>query len=137
MPALEYKNLNGIGLAFPARPSLIMSLIGLALPDLSTTEIDDTDLSSTIKKSFAGAVKDAGEVSITVRFQPGLVIPVGAVDELVRITFPLLTGQATAGKYEFQGHITKMGRPKAGNDTRSEVTLTIKANTDLVWTDGA
>jgi hypothetical protein len=136
MPS-EYKNLNGITMSLPARVGLVLTLISLDLPELSTTEIDDTDLSSTIKKSFAGNVKDAGELAATVRFVPGTAIPVGAADETVRVTMPLLTGQTTAGKYEFVGHITKMGRPKAANDGRSEVAITIKCNSDLTWTEGS
>ena len=133
----EYKNLNGTTLTMPARVGLILTIIGLDLPELSTTEIDDTELGSTIKKSFAGKVLDAGEVSATVRFVPGTAIPVGADDETVRITLPMLSSQTTAGKYEFTGHITKMGRPKASNDGRSEVSITIKCNSDPVWTEGS
>lgn len=136
MPA-EYKNLNGITLALPARPGLILTLVSLDLPEISTTEIDDTDLTSTVKKTFAGNVKDPGELAATVRFVPGTAIPVGATDELIRITMPLLTGQTTAGKYEFTGHITKMGRPKAANDGRTEVSISVKCNTDLTWTEGS
>jgi len=133
----EYKNLNGITLSLPARVGLILTVIALDLPELSTTEIDDTDLTSTIKKTFAGKVLDAGEMSATVRFVPGTTIPVGADDETVRVTMPMLSSQTTAGKYEFTGHITKMGRPKASNDGRSEVSITIKCNSDPVFTEGS
>lgn len=137
MPNNEYKNLNGITLTFPNRAGLVLTLIGLEMPSLSTTEIDDTDLSSVLKKTFAGKVLEGGEVMATVRYLPGLPIPVGALDELVRITMPLLTGQTTAGKYEFLGHISKMDRPKAANDGRSEVGLTIQVNSDFAWTEGS
>ena len=134
---LEYKNLNGITLSFPSRPSLIMTLIGLDLPEETTTEIDNTDLSSTVKTSFAGPVLDVGELAVVVRYTPDVAIPIGQVDELVRVTMPLLTGQSTAGKYEFQGHISKHGRPKAANDGRSEVSITVKVNTKPTFTVGA
>lgn len=133
----EYKNLNGITLTLPSRPSFVVTLIGLDLPEESTTEIDDTDLTSTVKKTFAGPVLDVGEVAAVVRFTPDVAIPIGQVDELVRITLPLLTGEATAGKYEFQGHISKMGRPKASNEGRSEVAVTIKVNSKPTFTAGA
>lgn len=133
----EYKNLNGITLALPSRPSFVVTLIGLDLPEETTTEIDDTDLTSTVKKSFAGPVLDVGEIGATIRFNPDVAVPIGQIDELVRVTMPLITGQVTAGKYEFQGHISKMSRPKASNDGRSEVAVTIKVNTKPTWTAGA
>jgi hypothetical protein len=132
----EYKNLNGIGLTLPSTPSFVVTLIGLDLPEEATTEIDDTDLSSTVQKSFAGPVINAGEVGAVVRYHPDVAIPLGSVDETVRITLPLLSGQVTAAKYEFQGHISKMTRPKAANDGRSEVGITIKVNTRPVFTAG-
>jgi hypothetical protein len=137
MPANEYKNLNGILLTLPSRPSFVSTLIGLGLPDQATTEIDNTDLSSSVKVSFAGPVLDCGELSVTIRFTPDIAVPIGQVDELIRVTMPLLTGQSTAGKYEFQGHISKMTAPKAANDGRSEVGLTMQVNTKPVWTAGA
>jgi hypothetical protein len=130
----EYKNLNGILLSMPSRPSFVVTLIGLDLNEETTTEIDNTDLTSTIKKSFAGPVLDVGEVSATIRYTPDIAVPVGQIDELVRITLPLLTGQTVAAKYEFQGHISKMSRPKAANDGRSEVGITIKVNSATTFT---
>jgi hypothetical protein len=134
--AQEFKNLNGTVLSFPARPSLLLILITADLPSLSTQEIDDTDLTSTVKKTFAGKVIDAGEFSCVVRFKLGETIPVGAADETIRVTLPLLTGQTTAGKYEFTGHITKMGLPKASNEGRATVDITIKVNSIPVATEG-
>jgi len=58
------------------------------------------------------------------------------VDEVIRITLPLLTGQTTAGKLEFSGHISKLGRPKASNEGRSTADITIQVNSDLTWTEG-
>jgi hypothetical protein len=137
MPANEYKNLNGITFSMPGRPSFVTTLIGLGLPDQATTEIDNTDLSSQVKSSFAGPVLDCGELSITIRYTPDIAIPIGQVDELIRVTHPLLAGQVTAGKQEFQGHISKMTAPKAANDGRSEVGVVIQVNTKPVWTAGA
>lgn len=134
---LEYKNLNGITLSLPSRPSFVSTLIGLDLPEETTTEIDNTDLSSSVKVTFAGPVLDVGEVGATIRYTPDVVVPIGQTDELVRITMPLLAGQVTAGKYEFQGHISKHSRPKAANDGRSEVGVTIKVNSKPVFTAGA
>lgn len=136
MPS-EYKNLHGLTLTFPARPSLTLTLITADLPETTTKEIPDTDLSSTVDKSIASALLEAGELSATVRYVPGAAIPVGAADETVRLTMPLLTGQSTAGKYEFTGHITKMGLPKATNDGRAEVSIVVKCNSLPVWTEGA
>jgi hypothetical protein len=136
MPTNEYKNLHGTTMTFGTQTTLALSLITLDLPELATTEIDDTDLASTVKKTFAGAVKDAGEVSVTARYLPGLAIAVGAADEAITITFPLLTGQTTAGKFVFNGHITKRGGTKASADGRAETSLTIKCNSVPVWTEG-
>jgi hypothetical protein len=136
MPNAEYKNLHGTTLSFPARATLLLTLISADLPEISTKEIPDTDLGSTVDKSIASALQEAGEFSAVVRYVPGLTIPVGAADETVRITFPMLTGQTVAGKYEFTGHITKMGLPKATADGRAEVTITIKCNSIPTWTEG-
>lgn len=133
----EYKNLNGITVTAPARPSLVLTLIGLDLNEESTTEIDDTDLASVVKTSFAGPVLDAGEIGMVVRFKPDIEIPLGKVDETWRIELPLLAGQSTKGKFEFTGHITKRGKPKASNDGRSEVAVAVKCNSLLVWTAGS
>jgi hypothetical protein len=136
MPA-EYKNLQGTTLTLPARPGLVLTLTNLKLPDLTSTEIPDTDLSSTVMRSVSATIFDAGEVTGTIRYVPGTAIPVGQVDELVRITLPLLTGQSVAGKWEFTGHLTKATAPEASNDGRSTRDITIKVNTLPVFTEGS
>ena len=134
---IEYKNLNGITLVLPARPSFVCTLVGLNLPEISSEEIDDTDLSSTIKRSFAGKVIDAGELGLTIRYVPSLIIPLAQPDELFRILFPLAPGQTVNGKYEFFAHFTKQSLPKAGNSDRSTMDLSAQVNTLPSWTEGS
>lgn len=136
MPITEYKTLAGITLTAPGRPSLVMSLISLKLPEFASQEIKDTDLSSTAEKSFAGAVKDYGEVSGVARYKPAMAIPLGQDDEVFRITYPLVGSQTVAGTLDFIGHFTKAGSPEATTDGRAEAPFTIKVNSKPIFTEG-
>lgn len=136
----ERKYLAGATVTLPARPSISLSVIDFTQPDRTSDEIDDTDLSSTVKKSFSGNVVDEGEVSLTVRYFPGTTDPATLIphaDETVRITYPLLSGESTAAKWEFTGHLTKVTGVKAGMSDRATAVITIKVNSKPVFTAGS
>jgi hypothetical protein len=135
--ATEYKTLAGLTLSAPGRPSFLLTVISVKLPSTASQEIADNDLSSTVAKSFAGAVVDYGEVSGTARFKPGLTIPVAQPDEPWLLSFPLVGVQSTAGRFDFIGHFTKADMPEATTDNRAEVAFTIKVNSRPVFTEGA
>jgi hypothetical protein len=135
MPS-EIKSLNGATLSMPARPSFTPSVIDFTLPSREYAEVPDTDLSSTVDRAIAGKVIKVSDMTVTIRYVPGTAIPVGQAEETIRITAPLLSGQTTAGKYEFTGWIKKHDLPEGKSDQRTVVTLTIRANTDPVWTEG-
>jgi hypothetical protein len=137
MPSAEYKVLNGATLSMPARPSFNPTLIDFTLPSREYAEVPDTDLGSSVDRAVAGKVLKAGDITATIRYVPGTAIPVGQAEETIRITMPLLTGQTTAGKYEFTGWIKKHDLPEGKSDQRAVVSLTIRANTDPVWTEGS
>jgi hypothetical protein len=133
---LEYKELNGLTLTFPARTGLVFTLINEDMPTAATSEIDDTDLSSNVKKTIPSAVVDQGEVSYVCRYVPGIMIPIGQPDETIVLNMPLLPGQTVAGTWTFQGHITKAGGAKAANGTIARTSVTLKVNSAPVWAEG-
>lgn len=136
MPS-EYKMLNGATLSMPARPSFTPTVIDFTLPSREYAEVPDTDLSSTVDRAVSGKIVKVSDVTVTIRYVPGTAIPVGQAEETIRITAPLLAGQTTAGKYEWTGWIKKHDLPEGKADQRTVATLTIRANTDPVWTEGS
>ena len=139
MPILtEYKNLHGATITFGTHTSCVMDVIGFDEPDRSSQEIEDTDLASSVKKSFASKVIDEGELSLVCRYKPGATLDpatfVGGDDETITITYPLRTGEVTAANRTFTGHVTKAGGVKAANEGRCERTVTIKVNSAVFFT---
>jgi hypothetical protein len=136
----EYKYLHGSTVTMPGRPSLSLTVIDFQLPDRTAKEIPDTDLASTVEKTFSGNVVNEGELQITARFIPGTTDPIELIphtDETIRVTLPLATGQTTAGKIEFTGHVMKATGPKASGEDRCLRSVTIKVNTKPVFTAGS
>ena len=137
MPSAEYKSLNGATLSMPARPSFVPTVIDFTLPSVEYAEVPDTDLSSTADRAVPGKVAKISDMTVTIRYVPGTAIPLGSAEETIRITAPLLAGQATAGKYEWTGWIKKHDLPEGKSDQRTVATLTVRCNTVPVWTEGA
>lgn len=137
---IERKNLHGSTVSMPGRPSVSLTVLDFTTPDRTSKEIPDVDLSSTVEKSFSANVVNEGEVQLTARFVPGTTDPYELLphaDETILITFPLATGQSTAAKWEFTGHITKVSGVKAGAEDRCVRTVTIKVNSKPVFTEGS
>lgn len=134
----EYKNLHGATITFGTHTTCIMEVIGFDEPERSSQEIEDVDLSSTVKKSFASKVLDEGELSLVCRYKPGATLDpinlVGGDDETITVTYPLRATEATAAYRSFTGHVTKAGGVKAANEGRCERTVTIKVNSAVSFT---
>jgi hypothetical protein len=136
----ERKYLAGSTVTLPSRATLSLTVIEFTQPDRASDEIDDTDLSSTVKKSFSGNVVDEGELALTVRYFPGTTDPGSLIphaDETVRITYPLQAGETTAAKWEFTGHFTKVTGIKVGTSDRATASITVKVNSKPVFTAGS
>lgn len=138
--AAEYKNLHGATIAFGTSTTVAMTIISFTEADRAADEIDDQDLASSVKKSFASAVIDEGTLSLVCRYLPGTTDPVtlvGGLDEQITITYPLRTGEATAAKKVFTGHVTKASGIKGGNTDRCERSVDIKVNSTIAFTPAA
>ena len=134
--AREYKILNGSSLVLPARPSFNPTLIDWQQGDREYAEVPDTDLGSEVDRAVAGKVLKVGDYTATIRNVPGLAIPDGQEEETFRIVFPLLSGQTTPGKIEFNGWIKKVTGLGAKSDERTTVSFTVRVNTKPAWTEG-
>ena len=139
MAGIERKNLFGSVITLPNRPSIAFGVIKGKLPDRKGIEIEDTDVATTVKKTVAAQVVDEGQLSITCRYVPGVSDPsqlIPHVDELVRVTLPLATGQSTAAKWEFTGHITSATGAEMTAEGRCTVDLVFEVNSKPVFTEG-
>lgn len=131
-----FRNLAGTSLTAPARGSLTFNLISLDLPEAGTKEYDTTLLNSSIESSAAAPCLKVGDMGAEIEFDPAQAIPIGAADEVWRITFPLQGVQTVAAKQEYTGHIMSVGDPKATVDGRAVRTLKIKINSVGTFTAG-
>ncbi len=120
---IEYKNLHGVTLELPAR-GLVLDCYSMKLPGLEAVEIDDTDLSSTFRKTFAARIRGLKELRTVLRYRPGRYIPVGDDDEMFWVNLPA-TDKEPAARYVSRGHMSGIELPTA-NHERAELAATIK-----------
>lgn len=77
---------------------------------------------------------DPGQVALMVHFNPDTNVPIHANPETIRVTFPLVSGDATAAYWESSGFITEMG-PSIPLEDKMVNRLTVKLTGLVTMTD--
>jgi len=105
---------------------------------IARESIETTELATTGGKEFTpGDLYDPGEIAISWSYDPDVQPPYTAVAEVMRITYPLQTGQSSAAKVEASGFITSWDEPELAQDSYMTASLTIKLSGDLTYTASA
>mgnify|MGYP000051886027 CR=1 FL=1 len=102
----------------------------------SVEDIDCTHQGSTARDFTPSELIDAGECTMTILFEPGVVVPVGAASEEITITFPFVTASTTKGTWVCDGYINNYSAT-ASLEERMEGSVTIKWTGAGVLTDEA
>jgi hypothetical protein len=93
-------------------------------PPESVEALDKTHLGSTHMTRRPGKVRNVGEMSITINYDPDDEAPIGIM-EPIRITYPPPEGSTQGAKRDFRGFISNFEPGEAANDTVTEATITI------------
>lgn len=102
----------------------------------SVEDIDCTHQGSTAREFIPSDLIDAGECTMTILFEPGVVVPVGADPEEITITFPFVTASTTKGDWVCDGYISSYSAT-ATLEERMEGEVTVKWTGAGVLTDEA
>lgn len=77
---------------------------------------------------------DPGQIALMLHFNPQTNVPIHAVPEIIRVTFPLVAGDATSAYWECTGFITEMG-PSIVMEEKMTNRVTIKLSGLVTMTD--
>jgi hypothetical protein len=77
---------------------------------------------------------DPGQIALMVHFKPDTNVPINGVAETITVTFPLVTGDATAASWSATGFITEMG-PSIPLEDKMVNRITVKLTGLVTMTD--
>ena len=127
---------TGITIAF-ATSTLTAEIVDFApIFEQTVEDIDCTHQLSTAREFTPSDLIDAGECTMSVFFEPGVVVPIGAAPEEITITFPFVTASTTKGDWVCDGYV-KAWSATATLEERMEGDVTIKWSGAGVLTDEA
>lgn len=132
-----YDHLNGNGATITFEDSGFTAEIrSFNEPPESVEALDKTHLGSTHATRRPGKVRSAGEMSLTINYDPDTVPPVGVM-EPITIQYPPPEGAATGAKREFQGFISNYEPGEVANDAIAEATITVTVDGAITRTPSA
>ena len=127
---------TGITIAF-ATSTFTADVVDFAPVFEQTVEdIDCTHQGSTAREYIPSDLIDAGECTMTILWEVGSVVPVGAAPETITITFPFVTASTTKGTWACSGYV-KSYSVNAQLENRYEGEVTIKWTGTGTLTDEA
>ena len=109
----------------------------IARPAVDTTHMLSTQPTS---GTFGGRTfippkfADPGEITLQVHHNPQLNVPINSAPEVITVTFPLVTGDATAAYWSGTGFITSMGIAIPLED-KMQNTITVKMSGLITYYD--
>jgi hypothetical protein len=96
---------TGITIAF-ATSTFTADVVDFApIFEQSVEDVECTHQGSTAREFTPSELIDAGECTMSILFEPGVVVPVGAAPETITITFPFVTASTTKGNWACDGYI--------------------------------
>ena len=122
---------QGASIAF-ATSTFTSDLPSITLPEKSREVIDTTHLGTTgAKTSKPAKLKNVGTISVEVDHNPAADDLTDNDPETITISYPLLTGQTTPVKLQFNGFVISQGGEEFKTDQRLTTKVTIQVNGDI------
>ena len=134
---MPYDHLNGNGTLIEFLDSGFTAEIrSFNEPPESVEVLDKTHLASSYMTRRPGKVRNVGEMSLTINYDPDSE-PVIGVMEPIRITYPTPEGGSLGARREFMGFISNVEPGEVSNDTVVEATITVTVDGGLTRTPSA
>ena len=122
---MPYDHLNGNGSTITFLDSGFTAEIrSFNEPPESVEALDKTHLASTHMTRRPGKVRNVGEMSLTINYDPDATPPIGEM-EPIRITYPAPEGSSSGASRAFMGFISNWEPGEISNDTVAEATITV------------
>lgn len=102
-------------------------------PPESVEALDKTHLGSTHMTRRPGKVRNVGEMSLTINYDPDDEAPIGIM-EPIKITYPAPAGVTNGATREFAGFISNYEPGEVANDAVAEATITVTVDGPIVRT---
>ena len=124
---------TGVGttLTFSTYTAEIRSLDGFSI---SQDSVEKTNLASTGGwREFCPGLKDAGEVTIEVNFDPNTDVP-HSIEDTLTITWPLFEGDSVPASWACEAHLSSY-EPSATLEDTLSASVTFKLSGEPTFTD--
>jgi hypothetical protein len=130
MPTFAIEGQGG-SIAF-ATSVFTSDLIAITLPERSREVIDTTHLGTTgAKTSKPAKLRNIGTIAVEFDHNPAAADLTNADPETITISYPLLAGQTTPVKLQFNGFVISQGGEEFKTDQRMTTKVTIQVNGDV------
>ena len=126
---------TGVTIAF-GTSGFAASLTSISV-SMERGSIDTTNTATTVARTFMPTdLIDPGEITFDLQFDPDVEPPIKAVAETITITWPLPSGQSTAGTFACSGFMTAWEATGPLEELMTG-TATCKLSGDYTWTDSS
>ena len=123
---MPYDHLNPNGTVILFSSGFEAEIRSFNEPPESIEVLDKTHLGSEFTTHRPGKVLNAGEMSLTINYDPDSVIPIGFMQEItIRYPHPTGLGALPGARRRFQGFISNVEPGESSNDIVQEATITI------------
>jgi hypothetical protein len=128
----------GFGTAVTFSSGFCAEITDVKIGGLSREAVDVTNFSSTggFKEFIPSTLIDSGELEVELIYDTGTSPPIGGAAETVTITFPLKSGESTAGTLACSGFLTDSEEAVPIDDKMSQ-SVTIKFSGERTYTAGS
>ncbi|NRA40561.1 MAG: hypothetical protein HRU15_20620 [Planctomycetes bacterium] len=131
---MTYDHLNGNGSTVTFSPSGFLAEVkSMNEPPESIEVLDKTHLASAYMERRAGKVRNLGDMSMTINYDPDNFPPI-AIEQNITLQYISPDGIVAGAKVEFVGFISNWEPGEIVNDTVTEATITITVKEDVVRT---
>ncbi|MFW5829173.1 MAG: hypothetical protein ACOCXA_02825 [Planctomycetota bacterium] len=121
---MPYDHLNPNGTSIWFSSGFRAEIRSFNEPPESVEVLDKTHLGSHATVRRPGKVRNAGEMSLTINYDPDDVIPIGQMQR-ISIRYPSPDGTGRGAHRNFDGFISNVEPGEASNDVVMEATITI------------
>lgn len=134
---MPYDHLNGNGSTIEfLTTGFTAEIRSFNEPPESVEALDKTHLGSSHMTRRPGKVRNVGEMSLTINYDPDDEAPIGIM-EPIRITYPPPEGATVGARREFVGFISNFEPGEVANDSVAEATITVTVDGPLTRTPSA
>lgn len=128
---------QGFGLSITFSSGFLALIKSISWSGQNRESLDTTNMSTTDGKMtfLPSDLKDAGEISVDLLFDPDMAPPIASAAETVTVTFPIPAGGSTAATWAASGFLTSF-ELTAPHDDLMTATATIKLTGGITITAG-